>query len=156
LFLKNKYYIATILNYTNILIMALVQVLEHKLAEIFFDEENSYFYEIYSSQTEFADDDEFKNYQHTKLEVAKKCLPKIFLCDTKNFKYVISNKMQEWVDKVVMGFWDNSPLQKLAFLASSELVSQVSLELAMSENTHKYPIMYFDNKEDALKWLMND
>lgn len=133
--------------------MALEKVFNHELADLYFDKDKSYFEERWKVATKDASDDDFKNYQYEKLEVAKNCEPKTFLCDTRSFLYVITNEMQEWTDKVVMGFWDNSPLEKLAFLVSEEFVSQVSIELAMSENHHKYPIQYFDNEQDAIDWL---
>lgn len=135
------------------MIMARKKVLEHQLADLFFNEETSFFEERWKLATEKASDEDFKDYQHIKLEVAGRCLPKKFLCDTRNFLYTITNEMQEWTDEVVMGFWDNSPLEKLAFIMSGEMISQVSIELAMSENTHKYPIHYFDNEEKAVDWL---
>lgn len=133
--------------------ISLEKVFTHELADLYFDEDKSYFEERWKSDTEYASDEDFKNYQLQKLEVAKTCLPRLFLCDTRSFKYVITNEMQEWTDEFVMGFWDNSPLEKLAFLVSSEYISQISIELAMSENEHKYPIQYFDNEASAIAWL---
>lgn len=134
--------------------MAYQQVLSHNLADLYFDSETSYFEERWKSATEHATDEDFMSYQYQKLDVAKQCLPKLFLCDTRNFKYVITLEMQEWTDKVMMGFWHNSPLEKLAFLVSTELISQLSIELAMDESSHKFPIHYFDSKEKSIEWLM--
>lgn len=133
--------------------MALEKVFSHTLADLFFDAEKSYFEERWKPATEHATDEEFKSYQYEKIEVAKKCLPKFFLCDTQHFKYLITVEMQEWTDEVVMGFWDSSPLEKLAFLTTNEVVEQIAIELAMSENEHKYPIHYFENEKEAIDWL---
>jgi hypothetical protein len=134
--------------------MALQQVFSHKLADLYFDSEKSYFEERWKIDTKQATDEDFMSYQYEKIEVAKQCLPKLFLCDTRDFGYVITIEMQEWTDRVVMGFWDSSPLEKLAFLMSSELISQLSIEQAMGETTHKYPIHYFGNEKEAIEWLM--
>ena len=125
------------------------------MADLYFDKEKSYFEERWKEETKDATDEDYMQYQLEKVEVAKKCMPEIFLCDTRDFSYLITNEMQEWTDAIVMGLWDNSPLKKLAFLTSKEIFSQVSIELAMSENTHSYPIHYFDTEKEAIEWLFS-
>jgi hypothetical protein len=136
--------------------MALKQVFSHTLADLFFDEDKSYFEERWKAATEHATDEDFMTYQYEKIEVAKGCLPKFFLCDTRDFKYVITVDMQAWTDQIVMGFWDSTPLKKLAFIVSSEFIAQLAVEQAMSENPHEYPIHYFDSESDALAWLFEE
>ncbi len=135
--------------------MAREKILEHQLADLYFDKEKSYFEERWKEATKDATDEEYMTYQKEKIEVSKKCMPKLFVCDTRNFGYVITNEMQEWTDKHVMGMWDDSPLEKLAFLMSSEFMSQLSIELAMDENTHEYPIHYFEDEKEAVEWLFD-
>ena len=134
--------------------MARKKVLTHQLADLYFDETTSYFEERWKLATKDTTDEIYKKYQNEKIEVSKKCLPKLFICDTRNFLFIFSTEMQEWTDEVVMNFWDSTPLEKLAFIASKELVSQMSIELSMEENTHKYPIRYFETEEEAKAWLL--
>jgi len=134
--------------------MALQQVFSHKLADLYFDSEKSYFEERWKTESEWATDEEFKSFQYEKIEVAKKYLPKLFLCDTRYLKYVIVPEMQEWLDKVVLNFWNTIGLEKCAFLISTDLFTQVSLEQAMTENAQKFIFRYFDDETQALRWLI--
>ena len=62
--------------------------------------------------------------------------------------------MQEWLDEVVLGFWNSIGLEKCAFLVSKSLFTQTSIEQAMTENTQKFIFRYFDDESEAVKWLM--
>ena len=82
-------------------------------------------------------------------------MPKLFLCDTKNLFYTITLEMQVWTDENVTRFWDNTPLEKVAFIVSSEFIAQLSVEQLMDESTHKYKFAYFDSEENATNWLFS-
>ncbi len=133
--------------------MARINIFEHQLADLFFDEEMHLFEEIWKPATQKATDQDYINYQKEKLAIAGKYHIRFFLCDTQNFFYTIVPEMQTWTDEVVMGFWNNSPLEKLAFIMSTGFFEQIALEQAMEENTHKFPIQYFPTVSEAMQWL---
>jgi hypothetical protein len=129
------------------------KIFEHHLADLFFDKSQSYFLEVWKSATEDASGQDYIDFQLQKLEHAKKCLPQYFLCDTRNFLIVLTDELQEWTDKNVTLFWDTTPLRKVAFLMSKEMISQLSLELTMDESSHKYGYAYFADEKEATDWL---
>ncbi len=129
-------------------------ILEHKLADLYFDSESNLFEEKWKEGTNQATDQDYIDYQHLKLSIVSQYPVELFLCDTNNFFYTINLEMQTWTDEVVMGFWNQTNLKKLAFLVSKGLFEQVALEQAMAESTHKFPIQYFENEADALNWLL--
>ena len=65
--------------------MALKQVFSHKLADLYFDSEKFYFEERWKTDSDWANDEDFKSYQYQKIEIARKCMPKLFFCDTRDF-----------------------------------------------------------------------
>ncbi len=127
--------------------------LENKLANIYFDSENNYYEERWSTATKDASDEEFKAYQLEKVEISKKLPTLYFLCDTKNFLFRINNEMKEWTDEVVMKYWDSTELKKLAFISSEKLTSRLSVLNAMNVGKHPYAIQYFNDEEAAKRWL---
>ena len=127
--------------------------LENKLANIYFDSENNYYEERWSTATKDASDEEFKAYQLEKVEISKKLSTLYFLCDTKNFLFRINNEMKEWTDEVVMKYWDSTELKKLAFISSEKLTSRLSVLNAMNVGKHPYAIQYFNDEEAAKRWL---
>jgi len=133
-----------------------IQIFEHSLADLYFDEAKAYFVERWKPATKDANDDDYINFQLQKIEWAKKSLPKLFLCDTKNLFYTITLEMQVWTDENVTRFWDNTPLEKVAFIVSSEFIAQLSLEQLMDESTHQYKFAYFDSEEKATNWLFSE
>ena len=129
------------------------KIFEHPLADLYFDEDRTYFIERWKPATKDATDQDYIDFQLQKVEIARKCSPRLFLCDTKNLFYTITIEMQAWTDEHVTRFWDDTPLEKVAFLLSEEMIAQLALELTMEESTHKYVFSYFRNEEEAVAWL---
>lgn len=136
--------------------MARQQILAHEYADLYFDDTIFLIEEIWKPSTENMNDEEYKSYQHKKLEATQKVAPKFFLCDTENFLYSMAPEMQEWTDEKLNKFWEEIGLVKFAFVMSKGFIEQIALELAMTEReVLAYPVEYFDNQEKAKNWLLS-
>ena len=137
-------------------IMKRQKLIEHRVANLYWDEATSSIDEIWKPSTKNMADDDFKEYQLQKIKEIKKYPLQYHFVDTRHMLYPLSEEMQKWIDEVVMTVWDTTPLKKIAFVASAGLVAQMSIELAMDESPHSYAIQYFETEEEARAWMLQE
>jgi len=107
-------------------------------------------------ETKNINDDEYKqeflNYLEKMLAYkAKKVIP-----DTKEFFFTVTVELQEWTSHTIFPSLVERGLAKaVAFVMPEELITQLSIEQAMEEGDGvKFITRYFDNKEEAKKWIL--
>jgi len=80
--------------------------------------------------------------------------PRKVLIDASKSVFIISNHLQEWVNKNIISVAIKNGLKKTAILLTEEFVSRLSIELAFEEDkTQLIQRRYFDNRAQALNWL---
>jgi hypothetical protein len=70
-------------------------------------------------------------------------------------KFALTPETQEWADGLFPRIL-NAGVKKIAFIISSDVFAQISVEQLMEEKnvkTANFEIHYFDNEKDALKWF---
>jgi len=81
--------------------------------------------------------------------------PKYHLIKSIDFLYIITIEMQEWTNNTIFPQLINAGIKKIAFLVSSEIISQLSIEQTLEENNASaFAIKYFDSENEAKKWLL--
>jgi hypothetical protein len=74
----------------------------------------------------------------------------VVLINAQNFLFTIHPTLQDWVNNEIIGKMIANGLQKVAFVVSQELISQLSIEQTME--TTQFSI-YTATEEEAKKWL---
>ncbi len=88
------------------------------------------------------------------LAVAHK--PKFHLIKSVNFLFVITIQMQDWTNSTIFPQLIEAGIQKIAFLVSSEMIAQLSIEQTLDEsNASAFAVKYFDVEAEAMKLLLN-
>lgn len=102
-------------------------------------------------------EEEYRKESLNFLEIADKYQSKGNLIDTRDFQYIISPDMQEWLNTAVFPKLMATGVQKMAFLVTEELFAQVSIEQTMNEEAAKegFQTHFFENREAAMSWLEN-
>lgn len=97
--------------------------------------------------------EEFLKYQSVVIQYKIKKI----LVDAVHQKYIIAPSMQDWINTEIFPSLLASGLRKVAILIADDLISQVSNEQAMEEDTGlKFDTKFFENKDFAMNWLLKD
>ena len=104
--------------------------------------------------TEDMTDEEYQSHLLKFTELAKVHKPTYHLIRSVDFLYTITNEMQEWTNTEVFPGLIEAGITKIAFLVSSEIMAQLSIELALDEsNASSFQVQYFDTENDAMAWI---
>lgn len=121
---------------------------------ISFDQETCILHERWKPETEKMNDTIFKTEMLNQLKAAKTAHPQSVITDTLQMNYVISVKMQEWMNITIFPEFIQSGITKIAILLTEELITQLSVEQTMEEEEgSKFSVLYFSDKKEAEKWL---
>ncbi len=81
--------------------------------------------------------------------------PKYHLIKSVDFLYTITIEMQEWTNNTIFPQLIKAGIKKIAFLVSSEIIAQISIEQTLEEsNASAFAFKYFDVETDAINWLL--
>lgn len=110
--------------------------------------------------TEEMEIEEYKSIFEFLTEVVKKNQIRYWLGDTRLFSFNIIPSLQEWTDTEVYPRLAAAGLKKMALIYPEEFITKLFMQNAIDaiEEYHYsvgYEIMFFRNKEDADKWLVN-
>lgn len=95
--------------------------------------------------------EELKN---SEVAAFEKIQPHSYLVDSSNFQFIIETSTQEWISQNIFPVYVKNGLKKMAFLVSSEVIAQISIEQVMDEERSKtFQIKYFDKETEAIDWL---
>jgi hypothetical protein len=128
---------------------------ENDIVKVEFDEDKSLFQHTWNDKTRGMTNEEYKSLVLFVNEALQE-LPQVLyhLVDTSHFLFAIEPEIQEWASALVFPTVAERNGKKIAFLISSHLFAQVSIEQFTEENQiESIKIKYFHTKEDALQWL---
>ena len=111
---------------------------------------------IWSSETVNMTEKDYKQELLTYVKLVEKHIPKKILVDTTDLKFAIVPDLQIWTNENILTRSHAVGLNKDAFIISKELIIELSAQQIMDEEVgKKKSTQYFDNKKDALQWLLN-
>lgn len=89
------------------------------------------------------------------INLVKKYKPKRVFGDMVNFMLAIPPDTQEWVNANLFSVYHEIGFKKIAILLSEEFIASLSIQQTMEEDkTHSFQTQFFDNKENAMAWLL--
>ena len=125
-----------------------------KYVEISYEQENSLIIHKFLSTTKNMESDEFKKEMLLFVEMCEKYKPEKELVHLIDMKYIIAPVEQEWVNNEILQKYITI-IKRGAFLVPTELFAQVSVEQTMDEEAgQKFVQQYFENEDEARKWLI--
>lgn len=129
---------------------------QSKYYEIYFDKEKSLITHKALPTTSEMSLEEFKQEMFRFVELCEQLLPTRDLVNLMNMNYIITPEVQEWVNSEIFPRFENI-IQQIALLLPSGIFESVALEQTMEEEgAQKFTQKYFDNEDQALKWLMSN
>ena len=99
--------------------------------------------------------EQFKEEQLAQLEAAKKYQLKYFILNGKLMQFPITPDLQDWIVENAIKPSIEVGVKKSATILPKEIFSQVSVEQTMNDGADDSIAQYFDNIEDAKKWLLS-
>ncbi len=125
-----------------------------KYVEIIYEQENSLIIDKFLPATEDMKQDEFRKEMNIFVEMCEKHKPERELVHLLEMKYVIALEDQEWMNKEILPKYADI-IKRMAFFVPTEIFAQVSVEQTMEEEAgQKFVQQYFENEDEARKWLM--
>lgn len=100
--------------------------------------------------------EEYKKEMQINAESCERYQPSKSLIDTREFLFTIPPDVQVWTDTEITPRFIKSGLRKLAFVVSSDIFAQVSLEQMLEEDNAmvNFQSRYFDSMIEAEGWLL--
>jgi len=127
-----------------------------KFMEVIFHQEKQTLEFSWFQETIELTDEDFRRELGQQIRSVKECKPQNVLIDTTKFIFPISPETQAWVDKNVYPAWTADGVSKMGFLMSPEMVSQLSIQQAVDENSQvELKSGFFETKEQAFEWFQS-
>lgn len=134
-----------------------MEKLENKYFTAEADKENGILKQEWLTTTADMDQETYKKYMLKYVEFYENHPMSKSMVDTRNFGFVIDVETQKWVNENIAPRLVALGMKKAAFIVSSDFISQISIEQAVDEqNENPYDMKFFDNTNDAEKWLLED
>ena len=125
-----------------------------KFMEVIFHQDNQTLEFRWSQETVELTNEDFKRELVQQVKSVEESTPKNVLIDTTQFIFPISPEIQNWVDEAVYPAWAAAGVTKMGFLMSPEMVSQLSIQQAVAENSQvQLKSGFFETKEQAFEWF---
>ncbi len=130
---------------------------ENKYSIIYFDEANSLMTVEMLPATEEMTDKEFKEYGLVFLEMMEKYKPEKELYNTINMKFLVVPEIQDWITENI-NKKVSKIIKKVATIMPAEYFANVSIDQMLYEfkDDRSVKQMFFDNIEEAKKWLLEE
>ncbi len=104
--------------------------------------------------TEDMEDEDYKTDMLQFVELVQIYRPNYHLIKSVDFLYTITIEMQDWTNYTIFPKLAKAGIQKIAFLVSSEVIAQLSIEQVLEEsNATAFQIRYFSSEKNAIAWL---
>jgi len=99
-------------------------------------------------------DEDFKRELTQQVRSVAEYKPQNVLIDTTQFIFPISPEIQKWVDEEVYPAWAANGVSKMGLLMSPEMISQLSIQQAVAENSQvQLKSGFFETKAEAFEWF---
>lgn len=148
IYINAKILLVTPKYYTN------MDTYKSKFMEVIFHKEKATIEFSWSNETVTLTDNGFREELEQQVRSVEHYKPSNVLIDTTEFIFPISPDTQAWVDAEIYPAWARAGVSKMGFLMSPELISQLSIQQAVDENSQKeLQSGFFETKEEALAWF---
>lgn len=134
------------------------KVLNNKYVTFWWSKEVKVIKSTWHESTELLSEKGFRAQLLHEVEVLKKYRPEGYIVDTCNFRFTITPKFQEWIDKNIFPHYGASGVKRVAFVASKEFIAQLSIEQAAApiQERHGISQTFFDEENEAFLWVKNE
>lgn len=100
------------------------------------------------------DDATYRQEIETLVARLKEVSPKLVRGNMREMLFTIEPRTQAWVNKVLLGCYEELGIKKLALVLSEDFFSSVSIEQTMEERENRlYETRFFTDPEEAMVWL---
>jgi len=130
-------------------------IFENSFISIGFSRNKNLVINNWKEATDAMTDEEYKTLALKQVAVLEEKKPFNWLVNLAELKFALTPQTQEWADGLFPRIL-NTGVKKIAFIISSDVFAQISVEQLMEEKnvkTANFEIHYFDNEKDALKWF---
>ncbi len=130
-------------------------IFENSFISIGFSRNKNLVINNWKEATDAMTDEEYKTLALKQVAVLEEKKPFNWLVNLAELKFALTPQTQEWADGLFPRIL-NAGVKKIAFIISSDVFAQISVEQLMEEKnvkTANFEIHYFDNEKDALKWF---
>ena len=130
-------------------------ILETAFAKYFLHDDHNILEQCWTNSEAKMSSEAYKEDMWNYLKCVKEHQTSLALIDLKQFNFSIEPELQQWVDTNI-AVESNKIVKKIAFVMPSDFVESLSVEQTMEENegAQHDGISYFDNREEALNWLL--
>lgn len=133
-----------------------MEVYNSKYLHLAFSAEQELIEMTWLPSTDEMTEEEYKQEFINFIDIILKIRPRKAINNTKNMFFPIVPELQEWTNQVVFPPSLEMGLNKVAFVVSQEMIPQLSIEQTMEEHEGmKFVTGYFENKEEAKKWILS-
>ncbi|GEM_PF-3356917 len=127
---------------------------EHgKFYKYTFDKKQKYLLVEKTPESSFMHEQEYKNEILLWLKINRKYRPEKILIDNSLTEFIITPKLQKWVNENFIIPSHKLGLRQIAFVKSHNLFTDVSMRQAMEEHQVDIKFKFFDNITQARQWL---
>jgi len=113
---------------------------------------------IYSEWNELSGDlseEGVKGEMKVILDKVEEYNPEYVIADTKKFKYKIDSDTQRWITRFFMADIIEMGVKRYAIIVPEELFAQLGKTTEGDEEIFDdFQVKYFENKDQAMKWLI--
>lgn len=100
--------------------------------------------------------DSFKDEMVKVLAQIKECVPKKVLIDTRNFKFNVTQEVQDWIVKFFLERVIELGVTKYAIVVPVDIYKTVSVDhIQTDDKDEEIAIQYFKDIEAAKSWILN-
>lgn len=127
---------------------------ENEYQKFYNHEIDNVIYQKWKAATEDLDEEGFKREisKFRDFAIEKNCTS--ILVDMVEFYFAVEPEVQEWMSENIFKSFVKANYTKIAFIVSSDFLTQVSVEQTMNtEGGQQFQNHYFDDVDEALKWL---
>jgi len=131
-----------------------MKLYESDFVEITLDTNLEIITNTWFTSTENMEDEDYETDMLRFAELVQIYRPTYHLIKSVDFLYPITIEMQDWTNQTIFPKLAESGIKKIAFLVSSEVITQISIEQVLEEsNATAFQVRYFSSEEDALVWI---
>ena len=131
-----------------------MEIFKSIFSSILVDTEKKIIVQDWYNQTKDMTIDDFKNDMLALAKAYEEHKPKRVLVLQKNFQFIVTLELQNWVVNNVAIKLGQIKTEKVAIVVSEDLFASVSVEQTMEEKADTgIEIKYFDEEQQAREWI---
>lgn len=133
-----------------------MEVYKSKYLRILYFEDEQLIEMVWLPKSEAMTNQDYQQECLAYLDAVKKFNPRRAIPDMRDMNFPIAPDLQEWTNQTIFPTLLEVGLNNVGIVVSTELISQLAVEQTMEEiEGIKFTTKYFDDKEDARKWILS-